>query len=247
MRENFLSEEEIEAMRSGKTEIDFQKEGGFAERSWSEYEDVFDLKVDECKGKTILDVGPSFHFQREAKEKGVDVIAVDPSQRREVKAEDKFVKGSAQFLPFKTNSVDKVLAFFSVPAHIDKNDDAEALLSIYEMLRVAKSGGEVRIFPFTPREIFEKEGIYNLNDPARFPEAKRFKGFNLKELLDQGQIPYEIRDIKSIDKNISHNPNIATGWEKAVQQFIVMQKIDKSNLEPMQQKIEELLKKRLSK
>jgi ubiquinone/menaquinone biosynthesis C-methylase UbiE len=242
MKEHSFSEEEILAIKSGKKQTDFQEKGGFAERGLDSYKEMFNLDEQELEGKKILDVGPSLQFQREAKEKGINVVAVDQSFRRDAKGAEKFIEGSAQFLPFKNESFDEVLASNSVPLHIEKNDDVGALLSIYEMLRVVKKDGKVKIFPFTPKEIFEKEGKVVFNDPDQFPEAKRFTAFNLKDLLDQGNIPYDIKDVVNIERmNIKPKPWIKPGWEKAGTQFIVMEKNKESTLEPLFNEIKRLI------
>ena len=106
MKEEYLSRQEVKSVESGKRELDYR---GFNERDFKQYLDMFDLDAAELKDKKVLDVGPSFRFQREAREKGVEVIGVEPSKRHDIESDLSFVKGSAQFLPFKEKSFDVVL------------------------------------------------------------------------------------------------------------------------------------------
>jgi predicted SAM-dependent methyltransferase len=247
MSEKFLSNKEIQAIKSGKAEINFQEKGGFAERGLDSYLEMFDLDEAELEGKKVLDVGPSLKFQREAKEKNINVVGAEQSFREDLQDHDKFVQGSAQFLPFKDESFDLVLASNSVPLHLEREDNVSALLSIYEMLRVASKDGQVRIFPFTPKEIFEKEGkvVYSDHqDKLAGGPNKQFTRFNLKNLLEKAGIGYDIKDSRYIKgKEIKKKPWVNPGWEKTGNQFITINKTEESNLQLILNDIKNLIKK----
>ncbi len=247
MSEQFLSDEEINSVKSGKEMIDFMKKGGFAERGLASHLEMFDMTESELKGKKVLDVGASLRFQREAREKNIDVISIDISPREGLKDYDNLIYGSAQFLPFKDGAFDMVVASNSVPPHLEREDNIGALLSIYSMLRVANENGQVRIFPFTPKEIFEKEGKIIYSDPQdklSSHQNRQFTGFNLKKLLEDAGIEYDIKDAGYIKgKEIEKKPWVNPGWEKTGNQFIVMHKNEKSNLRPILDEIKKLIDK----
>lgn len=131
--------------------------------SWDDYSNL--LKIDENdlkKWPVIVDLGSSEGqaLSRDVKKLGLEnkVISLDPTlgfskgERgkiatvRRQNARSDTIAAFAEELPLKSESVDAVFALFSVPYYsMNERDD---LLSISEMIRVLKPGGEIRIFPY---------------------------------------------------------------------------------------------------
>jgi len=239
----FLSSEEIQEVGGGKKLIDYRKEKGpFSERNLYAYLDYLDLDIENLEGQKILDVGPSLEFLRAAKTKNLDVTGVDASVRPNKREDDKLVYGSGQFLPFKEGRFDLVLANNSVPLHVPHEDDVSGLLSIYEMLRVAKK--EVRIIPFTPDEVFEREGKIFFGYDFDRERPVGFYGFNLKDLLEKAGINYEIRFMRGVKpEDFKPKPWLPPGYEKEGGQFVILSKNEKSDLSPILDEIKALIKK----
>lgn len=248
MLEKFPNSKKTESIISGKSEIRYKYPP--SERGLKEYTEQFNLDLDELRGKKVLDIGASFNFQRQAKEEGIDVIALDAFGRKDANKENKaFVVGTGQFLPFNDNSFDVVLANNSVPLHLKREDNIGALSAIYEMLRVANINGKVKITPFTPAKVFEKEGGIILSNPEIHPK-NQFLDINLKEILEESNISYKVNDRKDIERWLSpdylkYNLGNPDWYKDSGAQFIEMHKTENFNSEPFLREIKRLVNKKL--
>jgi ubiquinone/menaquinone biosynthesis C-methylase UbiE len=155
------------------------------ESDYKKYLEVLELTEEDLKDKEILDVGAGAAiFAKYAKEKRISdsIFSLEPIDEMQT---DKGVKAVIEAVPFKDQAFDMVISSGAYPyiASIDE-DDAKKIEQrlrdgLNEMLRVIKSGGEIRL------------------GPLGFDYAEDFKQVNelftpiLKELTEQGQIEIE--------------------------------------------------------
>ncbi|MFH1632040.1 MAG: class I SAM-dependent methyltransferase [bacterium] len=141
-----------------------------SERDFRQYQDNLDITAEELnKWDKIVDLGAGTRqeFAREVSAGGFDaeVISVDPrlllseeedlagmleeeAEARILGRNEPFgevVGALAQDLPFEDESIDAVLAHFSVPMYLESKSEINEALD--EILRVLMPGGEARIYP----------------------------------------------------------------------------------------------------
>jgi len=146
--------------------------------------------LEYLKGKTVLDLGSGFNqFRRDIIEKHPDfpinIISVEPRLAipafREISNPDHVadkttnsVKGGSvaanwENLPFTDNSFDRVLSVFAFPYWVKNGEWGQIQKGCDEIIRITKSGGEIRLAPFTYGNLFtrylEKKGCnYSIID-----------------------------------------------------------------------------------
>ncbi len=148
------------------------------ERNLSQYCEKLDFNPKDLKRwHTIVDLGSgtSQNFAREVHsiDDSVNIISIDPrlslDENRDLiaffdeekderihgrKASDPMTLSAiAQNLPLQNNSVGAVLALHSVPQYTKSQNDIE--LSISEIIRVLRAGGEARIYPISKNDNYE--------------------------------------------------------------------------------------------
>lgn len=133
-----------------------------------------ELTDDDLRNKKILDIGSgraSFaHRMQDKPELASEVVSFDaqyafedyrstPGKMREWRKDMRShgmlnVAGEAHALPFADGNFDLVISHYAVPLYTDFSDHSEAALKEFEeMLRVLKSGSEMRIYPVVWHEI----------------------------------------------------------------------------------------------
>lgn len=172
-------------------EVGELKVGYPSERNLTQYEEILHIDRRELKGKTILDVGLSNKFMRDAQKEGLDVTALEGDRQHAEHSpfSDKVVHGLGQEMPFPPNSFDIVIANASVPLHIEGGDDFGALLSIYQLLRACKQGGKVIICPLPEERRMRREKIIDLHQ-LTFPRPQKRWNIDLLALLDDCNLNY---------------------------------------------------------
>jgi len=115
------------------------------------------------------------------------------------------------------------------------------------MLRVVKEGGEIRINPFTPDRVFEKDGKIIYSDPKSGRGDNQFADFNFKKLLKECKIHYEINDHTDIKKWLIPNYTGDSDWEKHSLQFLLIRKTKETNIGPILEEIQKLIKEQKNK
>jgi len=144
----------------GEIRQDSTERGG-RERGLELYEIYLGFKKEELEGKDVLDLGSgeTEKFERELKEAGVsaNVIPLNPdysagSFKNKLETtpgwQGKTVAASAQEMPFKEESFDRIFALYSVTvfSHPFLHPE-EAKKWMSEIARVLKPGGEARLAP----------------------------------------------------------------------------------------------------
>lgn len=142
------------------------------ERGLRDYEEHLDISKDQLLSwKTIVDIGSGTQqeFAKEMRAAGYagTILSTDPSlalpeeedlarflpeehaARLEGRhhAEKGTIAAVSQALPIRTNSIETVLALYSVPRWIKDPDEMKS--SYGEIIRVLKGGGEARVFPIS--------------------------------------------------------------------------------------------------
>jgi SAM-dependent methyltransferase len=164
---------------TGKTQLDikgysFSKVLAFSARGLSEYEKNLGIRVEDLKGKTILDIGSCYsQFQKECEDKhGIFIIALDPHYATpyRILANDPFdafeslkdylevyenrkgkIAGINEVLPFVDNSFDVILSddssfYYSDTNYRNLKFRCEMVKQMFEeILRVLKPSGEAHI------------------------------------------------------------------------------------------------------
>jgi SAM-dependent methyltransferase len=127
---------------------------------------------DMKKWKVVVDLGSGIEqeFARDCKKMGFNtkIISIDPRiafsekydlqgivskneiiKRRAARKnpQEGTISAIAQHLPLNSNSVDEILALYSVPLYLRKQSDSDLVFA--EIARVLKVDGEARIFPVT--------------------------------------------------------------------------------------------------
>ena len=135
------------------------------DRSLKEYRNLLGLSLKQLKGKNILDLGSGYlqSFARDLERRipETKVTCLDASLKecdawrraklneKQTEHKSKLVAGSFIKLPFKDASFDIIVSLFGTPFYLSSFVNVKK--SLEEIIRVLKSGGEARIFPFQAR------------------------------------------------------------------------------------------------
>jgi len=145
------------------------EEGPEEGRSLEKYEEILGFKKEDLEGKVVLDLGsgPGARFAKDLERSGVraEVVSLSPDyvderHRKLLKItlserlkklvgleevnQKANIAATAENLPFKDESFDKILALFSVSSW----SASRYKQWLPEIMRILKSGGDVRIGPF---------------------------------------------------------------------------------------------------
>lgn len=168
------------------------------------YEDALGLKMEDLKGKEILDIGgaPNGIFAQEAVDLGIKVITLNPNYspgrpghmnffefllwEKEPVEQSRAVAGIAQQMPFKDEQFDYEIAIGSIPSYLPQFE-SEYKHAFGEVLRTLKPGGKMIIFPIRQHlkedpvfkdiiKSLEKECVIEFEVPSGFnaPENEIF-------------------------------------------------------------------------
>jgi len=172
------------------------------ERRASEYEHYLNLDTTSLKGKRVLNIGSGLEgfFDKELAKQGAEVVSLSPyfanaglggktmresygpSFRQKIW---KSLRGSvplplplpgiAEDLPLEDESIDTVLALYSVPLY---SKDLKKMTS--EILRVLSEGGEARLYPVSEKMRRQIDGFLSKNDDiqAEYQEVPEEGGRN---------------------------------------------------------------------
>jgi ubiquinone/menaquinone biosynthesis C-methylase UbiE len=118
-------------------------------RGYDEYLEWLNIGDEDLRGR-VLDLGVGLgRFAREAAERGIDVVALEPELCREdiqkyYEGVPHAVAAEAQDLPFKDASFDTVLSLFAVPLEVGRANYARTYQGIFRVLR---PGGRCYLTP----------------------------------------------------------------------------------------------------
>lgn len=132
-------------------------------REWGNYPFIFRLPQEPryWNNKIILDVGSGNKWDDPSETfPGAKVCAIDPEFGRGGRIDwntaDETVPGIVQNIPYPNGSFDHVLSSHAIPQHVFPIDMPRA---VYEMLRVMKPTGDVRMAPCVERDIQSIESL----------------------------------------------------------------------------------------
>ncbi|MFC1598872.1 class I SAM-dependent methyltransferase [Patescibacteria group bacterium] len=167
------------------------------ESDYKKYLEALSLTEEDLKDKEILDVGagPAI-FAKYAKEKGISdsIFSLDPEDEPQEKT--KAVYAKVENLPYKDESFDMVMSSGAYPyvASIGETDsniiEKKLKDGLNEMIRVVRSGSEIRL------------------GPLGFSTAPDFKQVNdlfddlLQDLIKKGKI-----EVEKVDKDDDFIPD----------------------------------------
>ena len=131
-------------------------------------EEVFQNYMEDLKlspedfDKKILDVGSgSSQFAKWAKDHHVSshIFSLEPKQ--ELQEKTKSVRGKAEAIPFQSEVFDLVISYASIP-NVFLGESPETIKekvrnSLFELMRVTKPGGEIRLGRVLKGEIYESQ------------------------------------------------------------------------------------------
>lgn len=150
-------------------------EGKIRERGLSQYLDLLALSKAELGNCLIIDIGAGKgRFAEETKKEveGIQVVSIEP--RPEIRKESKgfTVQALGETLPLAPDSADKVVSVYALPYYSHRFEDLEQLFD--SVVRVLKSGGEGRLVPFTPYDVYpgDENDFYNWQTFEQFSEQK---------------------------------------------------------------------------
>jgi len=150
---------------------EYWEKSQLTERPLEAYEKLLNLEIETLRSKIILDLGSGKNeeFARGLKDKGVEaeVVSVNPQlaveeQEKDQTNHENAVAAIAQTLPFAKDSFDIILSLDAVPLYLPSDNMGEYKKAFFEIDRVLKPGGEVRIYPI---QEFEKESKANEQSP----------------------------------------------------------------------------------
>jgi ubiquinone/menaquinone biosynthesis C-methylase UbiE len=190
-------------------------EGPVEERVFRSYMEDLRLTPEDFN-KKILDVGAgSAQFAKWAKEHGVsdEIYSLDPMEEGLI-GKEKSVVASAETIPFKSESFDLVVSDSAIPNIYLGEGSAEIVKekvksSLQEMVRVVKSGGEIRLAPVLIGNKYESQRILSQS----IEEA-------LKSLGTDGGI--EIEKIKMSSGNIYEYENGLESTEIIAEPYLII-------------------------
>lgn len=153
------------------------------DRNLEKYLSTFHYKINELKGKKILDVGSGAAvFGTESNKLGLDVVSMDAAYSHEIgliwlektetssktlgeKAKEVITRrklhpanpvcAEAENLPFRSESFDIIFNLCAAYHYCTSAEDLRKIFS--EQLRVLKSGGEISIHPLIELQRYMKE------------------------------------------------------------------------------------------
>ncbi len=143
-------------------------------RGVEEHFEDLSLKIEDLRGKKILDIGAGLNqLANELKNENLDIVSLDPFyalskvEREEIyergyedgpeklkelldqlKSKDgssKLIAGRSEALPFPNDSFDLIISHYGSPFYAENAEKIEQFF--LELSRVLKSGGEARIYP----------------------------------------------------------------------------------------------------
>jgi len=143
-------------------------------RGAKEHFEDLGLKLDDLRGKKILDIGSGLNqLANELKPLGIDIISLDPfyglsreereaiyksgyedgpeklkellDQLESENSSSSLVAGRSEALPFDDESFDLIISHYGSPFYAEDGEKVEKFFS--EQSRVLKSGGEARVYP----------------------------------------------------------------------------------------------------
>lgn len=128
---------------------------GRTDRGFRIYCEMFDYNRHNLKGKKILDVGAGdSEFAQKAGKFGADVVRLDPRYSggyNTPRDTQDVVMAIAQSLPFGENVFDETIASHSLCWVFTDREEA-----LFEMIRVTKPEGKIKIHPAEPLKVLRK-------------------------------------------------------------------------------------------
>ena len=152
--------------------------------------------------KKILDVGSgSSQFAKWAKDHHVSsqIFSLEPKQ--EPKEKTKSVQGKAEAMPFQDETFDIVVSNASIP-NVFLGESPETVKervknSLFELMRVTKFGGEIRLGRVLKGEVYESQKALVLALDETFAELQQDHGVEIEE------IPYPVANTYEY---VNHEP-----------------------------------------
>jgi len=150
--------------------------------------------------KKILDVGSgSSQFAKWAKEHNVSsqIFSLEPKEEPQEKT--KSVKGVAEAIPFQDEVFDLVISNAAIPnVFVEESQEIvkeKVKNSLFEMMRVTKPGGEIRLGRVLRGEISETQKAVVSALDETLNELRQIYGAEIEE------IPYSTGDIYEYENN----------------------------------------------
>lgn len=165
-------------------------------------EEVFQNYMEDLKlspedfDKRILDVGSgSSQFAKWARDHHVSsqIFSLEPKQ--EPQERTKSVQGKAEAIPFQSEVFDLVVSNASIP-NIFLGESPETVKervrsSLFELMRVTKPGGEIRLGRVLRGEVYESQEILASALDEAFAELRRDYGIEIEEIPYPAANTYE--------------------------------------------------------
>ncbi len=138
----------------------------------------------EDLSKKILDVGGgSAQFAKWAKENNVNsnIFSLDPVANMQERT--KGVQGQAEAIPFQDNSFDLVVSDCAIPnVFLEEKDVKEKVrASLFEMVRVTKPGGEIRLGRVLRGDTYQSQRDLTSVINKTLKELKKIPGIEIEE------------------------------------------------------------------
>lgn len=152
--------------------------------------------------KKILDVGSgSSQFAKWAKDHRVSsqIFSLEPREKPQEKT--KSAQGKAEAIPFQDEAFDLVISNASIP-NVFLGESPETVKekvkdSLFELMRVTKPGGEIRLGRVLKGEVYESQKTLVLVLNQVFDELRQAHGAEIEE------IPYPVADTYEY---VNHKP-----------------------------------------
>lgn len=208
-----------------KEKAQYQLKSKDLERDLVTYLTFFDKKIDDFRGKEVLDIGSgSAEFAKEAKIHGINVTAVDPiymlKEGRERFYKEKFWRKIKRFitrekrvlpqavaalgseLPFRDGQFDIITSVYAAFYYSENRIEIEKNLK--EALRVLKKGGHLIIHPILHPEL----GIMmQFHDDEKEEELNQAFNELVYELGKEGKIKIAAKDSLKFFKHMLNPPD----------------------------------------
>jgi|GEM_PF-6129628 len=215
--------ENLRAERKNDSVLDkaqFAVYGEIYKRDFDFYLKALDLEEEDLIENKILDIGAGAAlFAKEAKQRNIDVTAIDPmygledgieilktagkeeyskpatsvdKQRKRKNWLPKALGAIGKEMPFKDAVFDKEICMLS--SFFYAEDDQELEDNLNEALRVLKSGGKLLIYPFLPLSVNKNISVMNQWDINGSTGALTQEFFRiLEDMKRSGDINYSIK------------------------------------------------------